>query len=313
MDPARAGRQDKAPQSARRPPRIPRWARLVSGIPLPAWYALASFLAWLGEYVTPYRRKVVDGQLRKCFPELNDDGLARTRRGFYRNFADVMVETVKALTISPAEIRRRMTLLGAGPVREHIAAGRSVVVATSHNCNWEWTLLILSLELGCPLEAAYKPMHDAWADRLLLAMRSRFGATMISAKRLPIHVMRRRKEPRVLAMVADQDPVSSGARHFTSFFGHETAFYQGPEAIARSVGAPMFFVAVRRTARGHYEVALEPLVGHDEPLAEGALIERYARRVEQQIRANPSDWLWSYRRWKVHRDADGNVSVRRPE
>ncbi len=312
MDSERAGNRTGAPGPGKRPPRVPRWARLISRIPLPVWYALASLLAWLGEYVTPYRRKVINEQLRKCFPELDDEAIARVRRGFYRNFADVMVETVKALSISPQEVRRRMALSGAERVREHVRAGRSVIVATSHNCNWEWTLLILSLELGCPLEAAYKPMHDPWADRLLLAMRSRFGATMIAAKRLPIHVMRRRKEPRVLAMVADQDPVSSGARYFTSFFGQETAFYQGPEAMARAVGAPIFFVAVRRTARGHYAVDLEPLVGHDEQLADGAWVERYVRRVEQQIRANPPDWLWSYRRWKVSRDAQGNVSVQRP-
>lgn len=312
MDSERAGNRAGAPRPGRRPPGVPGWARLISRIPLPVWYALASLLAWLGEYVTPYRRKVINEQLRKCFPELDDEAIARVRRGFYRNFADVMVETVKALSISPQEVRRRMALGGAERVREHVRAGRSVIVATSHNCNWEWTLLILSLELGCPLEAAYKPMHDPWADRLLLAMRSRFGATMIAAKRLPIHVMRRRKEPRVLAMVADQDPVSSGARHFTSFFGQETAFYLGPEAIARAVGAPIFFVAVRRTARGHYAVDLEPLVGHDEQLEDGAWVERYVRRVEQQIRANPPDWLWSYRRWKVSRDAQGNVSVQRP-
>ena len=82
--------------------------------------------------------------------------------------------------------------------------------------------------------------------------------------------------------------------------------------IARLLGAPIFFVAVSRTARGHYAVDLEPLVGHDEELADGVLIERYVRRVERQIRASPPDWLWSYRRWKVRRDAHGNVSVQRP-
>jgi len=312
MDLERAGNRPDAPRQGKPPPRVPLWARLISGIPLPAWYALASLLAWLGEYITPYRRKVVNTQLGMCFPDLDDAAITRIRRGFYRNFADVMVETVKALTITPAQIRARMTISRAELIREHISAGRSVVIATSHNCNWEWTLLALSLDLGCPLEAAYKPMHDGWADRLLLAMRSRFGATMISAKRLPIHVMRRRKEPRVIAMVADQDPVSTAARHFVSFFGQETAFYQGPEAIARSVGAPIFFVAVRRTGRGRYEVILEPLVGHDEQLEDGAWVERYVRRVEQQIRANPPDWLWSYRRWKVRRDGEGNVSVHRP-
>lgn len=311
MEPERTDGWPEAAPPGTPVPRIPLWARALSSLPLPVWYALASLLAWLGEHVTPYRRKVVNTQLRQCFPDLDDAAITRIRRGFYRNFADVMVETVKALTITPRQLRSRVTLLGADAVRAHIVTGRPVVIVTSHNCNWEWTLLILSLELGVPLDAAYKPMHDAWADRLLLAMRSRFGANMIPAKRLTMHVRRRRDEPRVIAMVADQDPVSSARRHFTTFFGRETAFYLGTEAIARIAGAPVFFVAVRRTGRGRYEVALEPLVGHDEPLPDGGWIERYARRVEAQIRAHPSDWLWSYRRWKVQRAADGTVSIHR--
>ena len=294
-------------------PRVPLWARLLSAFPFFLWYGLASLLAWLGEYVVPYRRKVVNEQLGRCFPDLDDAAIARIRRDFCLNFADVMVETIKALAMSPAEVRSRMTLLGAEQVRQHIAAGRSVVLVTSHHCNWEWALLSLSLDLGCALDAAYKPLHDAWADRLLLAMRSRFGARMIPVPRLPRHILRRRGQPRALAMVGDQDPPPGAAIRYASFLGNDTAFYLGPEAVARTLGAPTFFPAVRRTKRGRYEVALEPLVGHDQQLDDGGRIERYVRRVERQIRASPPDWLWSYRRWKARREAGDAAAARTQE
>lgn len=313
MNPERAGDGADAPRQGKPPPRIPLWASWLSRPPLQAWYALASLLAWLGEYVIPYRRTVVNGQLRQCFPELDEGDISRIRRDFYRNSAGVMVEIVKALTMRPAQFRSRVRLVGAETVRGHISAGRPVLLMGSHCCNWEWTLQILALDLGCPLVIPYRPMRDPWADRLLLSLRARFGATMISAARLPIHVMRRRKEPMAIAVAADQDPGIAGARQFVTFFGQETAFYRGGEAIARSLGAPMYFMAERRTARGCYEVVLEPLVGHDEALADGAWTERYVRRVEQQIRASPPDWLWSYRRWKAGRDAGGGVPDQVPD
>ena len=192
-------------------PRVPLWARLLAAIPFFLWYGLASLLAWLGEYVVPYRRKVVNGQLGKCFPELDAAAISRIRRSYYRNFADVMVETIKALGMSAAEVRARVTLKGAEDVRAHIDAGRSVVISASHNGNWEWALLVLSLGLGCVFEVAYKPMRDAWADRLLLAMRSRFGARMIPAHRLPRHVLRHRGQPRAIVVVGDQDPPPGSA------------------------------------------------------------------------------------------------------
>ena len=307
-DPRPADLEDRKPLE-----RLPLWVRLLSRIPLPLWYGFGSVLAWLGEHVVRYRRRVIDAQLRKCFPDWDAATVARTRRAFYLNFVDVAVESIKAATIDAAELRRRVEVEGVERVRAHVAAGRTVVLATSHNCNWEWTLLIASLELGVPLDAAYKPLKDEWADRLYLAIRGRFGATMIPAKRLLMHTLRRRKEPCAIAMVADQDPVSASVRHFTQFFGHETAFYMGPEAIARAARGPMMFVAMERTARGYYRVSFEPLVGHEERLPEGGMVERYARRVEDQIRAHPADWLWAYRRWKVRRNVYGGGVARKDD
>jgi KDO2-lipid IV(A) lauroyltransferase len=285
--------------------RVPLWVRLLSQLPFAFWYAFSSALAWLGEHVVRYRRQVIDSQIRKCFPEFDDATVVRTRRGFYRNFTDVMVESIKAVTITGEELDRRVELHGADIVRGHVEAGRSVVLATSHVCNWEWTLQSISRHVGCPVDAAYKPLHGERSDRLFLTLRSRFGANMIPDKRVLMHVLRRRGQARVMAMVADQDPTLAATRHETLFFGNPTAFYLGPEAITRALGGVMMYVAVARTRRGHYRVDLEPLIGADEQLPEGAMIDRFVARVEAQIRAHPADWLWAYRRWKLRR--------RRPE
>jgi len=278
---------------------LPWWARVLAAIPFPAWYAFASALAWLGEHVVHYRRQVVDSQLRKCFPEFDDARITKLRRSFYLNYADVLVESVKALTIDGEELDRRVELHNLDLVREHIRAGRSVILVTSHICNWEWTLQAISKNLGSPMDAAYKPLHAEWADRLFLTLRSRFGAVMVPDRRLLMHVLRRRKQPRAVAMVADQNPTLRAVRHVTRFFGQDTTFFMGPEAIARAARCPIVYVAVERVRRGHYRVSLDPLVGHEEELPEGAMIDRYAARTEAQIRAHPSDWLWAYRRWKV--------------
>jgi len=281
--------------------RLPWWVRLLASLPFAFWYGFSSFCAFLGEYVLRYRREVVDMQIRRCFPEFDDAAVARTRRGFYRNFMDVMVESIKGQTITGEELDRRVELVDMDLVRDELRAGRIAVLATSHVCNWEWTLQSVSKNLGFPMDAAYKPLHNEFSDRLFLTLRSRFGATMVPDRRVPMHTLRRRKQPRALAMVADQDPTLASARRETTFFGHQTTFYYGPEAITRAVGGALFYVAVERTRRGHYRVTMEPLVRHDEQLPEGAMTDRYAARVEAQIRAHPTDWLWAYRRWKKRR------------
>ena len=62
-----------------------------------------------------------------------------------------------------------------------------------------------------------------------------------------------------------------------------------------------FFVRMRRTQRGHYEMQFVPLAEAGEQLPAGAFTERYARLVEAQIREYPADWPWSHKRWKLKR------------
>jgi KDO2-lipid IV(A) lauroyltransferase len=143
----------------------------------------------------------------------------------------------------------------------------------------------------------------------MLTIRSRFGAEMIAARRLLIRVMRYRGPARMICMVADQAPTSAGVRYFTQFMGLDTAFFMGPEAIAKAGNLPVFYLAMRRTSRGHYRVQFVQIATGDEDFRPGTLIERFAAEIEKVTRERPPDWLWNYRRWKVQRDKEGNPHV----
>lgn len=304
------GRQRPADFEEREPfARFPAWLRVLSRLPLPAWYGFSRFLAWLLERVLRRNVDVVDTQLAACFPDRDAAWVEATRRTFYRNFAEVSVEIVKAVTMAPEEIDRRVQFEGDDAARRCLDGGQSIIVLTSHNCNWEWTLLKLSMALGCPVQAAYKPLKGRYGDRLMLTLRSRFGAQMIRHKRFLMRVLRHRGPARIVAMVADQDPTTSALRYFTHFMGLDTAFFIGPEAIARGAGLPVWYLAMRRVARGRYRVTFVPLAATGETLAPGQLIDRFAAAVEALTRERPADWLWTYRRWKVQRDAQAHTAI----
>jgi Kdo2-lipid IVA lauroyltransferase/acyltransferase len=289
--------------------RFPWWLRVLGRIPLGAWYAFATFMAFTLDRIVRARHDIIDMQLAACFPDRDAAWIADTRHRFYRSFADVSVEILKAISLPAEEIDLRIAFEDDGPAREALAKGQSIVIVTSHNCNWEWALQKLSISMRCPVHAAYKPLKGRFGDRLMLTIRSRFGAEMITARRLLMRVMRYRGPARIIAMVADQAPTSSGVRYFTQFMGLDTAFFIGPEAIAKSGRLPVFYLAMRRESRGHYRIQFVQIAQAGEEFAPGALIERYAAEVERITRERPPDWLWNYRRWKVQRDAEGNPRI----
>jgi KDO2-lipid IV(A) lauroyltransferase len=279
--------------------------KFISRLPLRALYAFSAFLYFLAYYVVRHRHRVIAGQIAQVFPALSGSERAAIHKRFLRNFCDVMVEVLKSASMSPADMRAHVRIVNLQLADEYLAAGQSLLFVTSHLCNWEWLLQGVAAQLQYPIDAAYKPLHDAWAERLMLAIRSRFGARLIPAKELLGDFLRRRHVIRVLAMNADQAPVSTDKRYWTQFLGQDTAFYVGAEQIARATRLPVFYVVMRRTRRGYYEAELRRLWDGREKLGPNAITERYARACESDVLANPADWLWSYRRWRLQKPLYG--------
>ena len=279
--------------------------KLLSRLPMRVLYALSTGLYFIACYLVRHRRRVIDAQLARVFPHADERERRRIHRRFLRNFCDVAVEILKSATIPADEMRRRVRIRNLSVARDYLEAGRSVMLVTSHLCNWEWLLHGFALELGFPLDAAYKPLHDAWAERLMLEIRSRFGARLVPAKQLLVDHLQRRDVVRALAMNADQAPVSTDRRYWTTFLGQETAFYLGAEQIARGIRLPVIYVVMRRVRRGFYEVELQTLWDGREAVEPGAITERYARACERDVLASPADWLWSYRRWRLQKTIYG--------
>jgi KDO2-lipid IV(A) lauroyltransferase len=278
---------------------------LLSAVPFPALYAFASFLAWLAYRVFPYRQDVVRDNLTKAFPEMDEAALRSTMKRYYLGFAQVLIELIKAAALPADELLRRVKITGLDAPRALLDAGKPVLLIAAHQCNWEWMLLGLSQQLGYRIDAAYKPLVNPWAEREMLAIRTRFGSRLVPAKGLLGDIIRHGKDVRAVCMVADQEPTTSEHKRWTRFLNRETAFYMGAEEIARVTKYPAFFVGMRRVKRGFYEIDLKPLTSPGEQLVTGDMTERYARLVEEQIRAAPPDWPWSHKRWRLKKGLYG--------
>lgn len=280
------------------------WVRALAALPLPLLYAITGLLA-LAARALRWRGQVVRENLAAAFPDWSEAQLRATTHAYYRGFGQVLAEIVKGAAMPATELAGRVVLENPGIVHEPLARGRAVLLLAAHQCNWEWMLLALAVQLGYPLEAVYKPLVNPWAEREMHLIRTRFGSRLIPVQDFLADVLRRRDVVRALAMVADQEPVGSEHRCWLRFLNRDSAFFAGPDDLARAMHLPVFFIGMQRTGRGRYRIRFTPLASADEELGRGALVERYARLVESQIRAAPSDWPWSHKRWKLRKPLYG--------
>jgi Kdo2-lipid IVA lauroyltransferase/acyltransferase len=275
----------------------------VSVLPMRVLYVLSDALFVLIYHVIGYRRKVVRANLALAFPAQTPAERRQIERDFFRWLLDLMVETLKLLTISRSELMRRCPIPDVSAFHAIQAKGLSTVSVMGHYGNWEWAALSMRLHLPTyPLRPIYKRLENPRFDRLVLAIRTRFGGSLIEMQSVYKALLSEKETPSIIAFLADQTPHPEFA-HWLTFLHQDTAVFPGTEKIAKKFDWPVVFTGVKRVRRGYYRVDFELLTDTPREFDEGALSQAFTTRLEQDIRRSPSTWLWSHRRWKYTRPA----------
>lgn len=268
---------------------------LLSYLPFRALFILSDALYWVVYRLLGYRTKVVRQNLQNSFPDKDPVWLKMIERAFYRHLCDVVVETIKLLSISREELSRRVDLAQLEAIRDVVKQGQSALVLTPHFGNWEWILAASQLKVGAQVDAVYKPLSSPFFDRLMLRIRSRFGSLPVPSPQILRIEASRRHITRVIALVADQTPGPQQAC-VLPFLHQSTLFFRGPQKLAQTFGYPVFYVSLFKTGRGRYRLRCTPIVYKDQE--EDFIIKTFAGLLEADIREQPALWLWSHKRWK---------------
>ncbi|MCX4263129.1 MAG: acetyltransferase [Muribaculaceae bacterium] len=278
---------------------------LVACLPLRLLYIVSDFIFLLIYYIGRYRRKLVAANLRACFPARSDDELKAIEKKFYRNFADYVVETLKLLHISDAEISRRMTFEGLDIIDKLLKSGRSVVLYFSHCGNWEWApsmTLHAARRPGDGVEycQVYRPLKNSLFDKLMLDIRGRFGSLSFAKQAVlrDLIVLRRKGVYTCTGFMSDQKSSHGDPTVVTTFLNRPTAFISGTEQLASRLGFAVAYWDMEKISRGRYHLTCRLIADDASQLKHGQATLAYASMLEQTILRNPSIWLWTHNRWK---------------
>ena len=275
----------------------------LSRLSLPVLYGMAGVLFLFMYYAPGYRKKVVAANLRNSFPDKSPAEIDLLTKGFYWHFSQIIVEILKQGNISKEELLRRVVFINPEVVLQYVRQGKPVILMGGHLANWEWLTLAVSAYFPFPCDGVYKPLTNPFFENWLLQIRGRFGARMVKTKDTLRDFVRRKQVPRLIGLLSDQTPPGGEIQYWTTFLHQDTPFFVGTEKLARSFNNPVVFIGMKRLRPGYYEVSFEPLYDGEAPLSpdDFPLTEIFARKMENWVRANPADYLWTHRRWKNRR------------
>ena len=250
----------------------------------------------------PRSRGRIVNHLELAFPELDGSRCREIARGCATHFGLMLAEVAWLWHVQTSDVEKLCQLEGLEHIQSALDDKRGAMLATAHCGNWE--LLAARLPIaGVPLMSAVRELDDPRLDRLVTAIRTRFGIQIV-----PRGPAAGRQLARMLArngvggLLIDQD-IRDVPGVFVPFFGRPAWTPSGAALLSIRMRCPMVPGFIHRRADGTHLAEIHPPL--PEPAA-GSLEDRVAEltalataAIERQVRAHPEQWVWMHRRWRT--------------
>jgi KDO2-lipid IV(A) lauroyltransferase len=278
----------------------------VSNLPFPLLYLLSDFLYLVLYKIIGYRTKVVAQNLKNSFPNKSKEELKVIEAKFYLHLCDLVVESLKAFSISLNDAQKRMSDRNLEVVNKYAKEGRQIVMVGGHYGNWELFAITIGESLANNAIALYTPLKNEFINEKITQSRSKYGLGLLSIKEIKEKLAALEHESHTIIFGSDQSPRKSQRAYWMKFLNQETGVQFGTEKFAKEFNAVVIFANIFRVKRGFYEIEYELLTETPNEEEVGWITKTHTKKLEKVIQAEPAFWLWSHKRWK-HARPEGEV------
>lgn len=242
--------------------------------------------------------------LRLAFPEKTDEERAALLRECFESLGRELGLFSQMASRSREEMKQLIDVQGWENLEKARAErGDRLIYVTGHLGAWEMTSFGISL-LGYPFTFLTRRLDNPKIEELVDSVRTKFGNRTIdklSAARSMVKLLRSGEH--ALGLLTDLNTLDDEAI-FVDFFGVPAATTFVIAKLAVRTNTPLVpFFAPWSEEKGKYLLIAEPPIlpectGDEEADVRRVTIE-ITRRVENQIRQFPGQWLWIHKRWKT--------------
>ena len=226
----------------------------------------------------------------------------------YANFGRMVAETALLQRTTRDELLEIASIEGF----EHLERARKasktggVIILTAHFGSFELFAAIMAAR-GAPLSIVHRTANNPYLDGMITGWREAGGIEVIRRGVAARAVLRSLRAGRCVVMPLDQD-TRAAEGVFVPFFGRPACTRDGPARLAMRFGFPVVPAFMFREAEStRHRIEISPPVellpeGPDRAATEAAVAENVRRMsvaIEAAVRAAPTQWIWSHRRWKT--------------
>jgi len=271
--------------------------KLVGVLPEKRAYSL---FAKIGRYFYRKNGKSVERLRRNLSivePNLSTDAVEVLVEKAYLSYMRYWCDTFRIHKWSAARISSTVTTTNDHLLRDPMVAGKGVVIALPHSGNWDHAGAYFCQE-GFPLVTVAEVLKPEKLFTKFLAYRESMGFEVLGLdSRAFVTLLRRARENRLIALVADRDLSDSGIP--VKFFGHTAKMPAGAAVLAIKEEVPLAVAHVSYTEIGiHIDFrAIEVAQHGSESERISATVQSIADAFAIGIKSHPEDWHMLQRIW----------------
>lgn len=268
-------------------------------LPLRLNHVLGSWLGLSLYYLKGKTWRISRINIELCFPELQsqaqEDILKKS-----------MIELGKQITemgpmwLWPSE--KTLSLLTQVSGKEHMnaamASGKGILLLTPHLGCWEIAGLYLGANI--PVTILYSRPKIKALDDIVRTSRIRSGASLVAGSASGVKsIFKTLRQGNGTGILPDQNPEDINSGVFAPFFGIPTFTMTFISRLASKTGAAIVIGYAERLPGGQgYHLHIrqaDPQIASTDPLVSATALNK---TVEAYIREVPSQYQWSYKRFK---------------
>jgi KDO2-lipid IV(A) lauroyltransferase len=230
-------------------------------------------------------------------PHLNASELEALVEEAYLSYLRYWCDTFRIHTWSSTRIHSTVTTNNEELLVNPMKEGRGVIIALPHSGNWDHAGAYFCQQ-GIPLVTVAEVLKPEKLFRKFLDYRQSMGFEVLGLdSRAFVTLIRRAREKRLIALVADRDLSDSGIP--VKFFGYTAKMPAGPAVLAIKEGLPLVVAHVSYTKIGihidFHPIAI-PAGGTDEERI-ASTVQSIADVFAVGISEHPQDWHMLQRIW----------------
>jgi len=270
---------------------------IVRMLPEKSAYALFSFL---GRQVTKRNGKGVQrlrSNLARVRPELDAKELEALVQQGMSSYMRYWCDTFRIQDWSIERVHQTVTTTNEHLLLNPMKDGQGVIITLPHSGNWDHAGAYFC-SLGIPLVTVAEKLEPESLFRKFLKHRESMGFEVLALdSRSFVTLLKRAREKRLIALVADRDLSQSGID--VNFFGFPARMPAGPVVIHIKTGVPLVAAHVSYTETGiHVEFnSVDVPTSGTESERISAGVQGTADLFAKGIREHPEDWHMLQRIW----------------